>query len=129
MKIFQVVKMKKKKTKLKRLKLKIYQRKKKSWKWLILKILLNFIKGFWEKNEHTKIIEEKYSKEFNSLKEFKELNINERVAISILVVLFIYSEQKELIDELYLIIKKAKIFIRKETNDTYENILNKLGIN
>ena len=58
----------------------------------------DFIKGFWEENEYTKIIEEKYSKEYNSLKELKELNINERTAVSILVVLFIYSEHKELID-------------------------------
>ena len=89
----------------------------------------DFIKGFWEENDYTKIIEEKYSKEYKSLKELKDLNINERVAISILVALFIYSEQKELIDELYLILKKTKIFIRKETNDTYENILKKLNIN
>ena len=58
----------------------------------------DFIKGFWEENEYTKIIEEKYSKEYNSLKELKELNINERNTVSILVVLFIYSEHKELID-------------------------------
>ena len=58
----------------------------------------DFIKGFWKENKYTKIIEEKYSKEYNSLKELKEININERNTVSILVVLFIYSEHKELID-------------------------------
>ena len=43
----------------------------------------DFIKGFWKENEYTKIIEEKYSKEYNSLKELKGLNINEKTAVSI----------------------------------------------
>ena len=89
----------------------------------------DFIKGFWEENEYTIIIKEKYIKEYNSLKELKDININNRLIMTILVILFINKEQKELLDELFMIIKKAKIFIQKETNDSYENIIKKIGIN
>lgn len=67
----------------------------------------NFIKGFWEENEYTKIIKEKYIKIYNSLKELTNLNINVSIAISKLVILFIYNEHQELKEELFMVIKKA----------------------
>ena len=86
----------------------------------------DFIKGFWEENDYTKIIKEKYITQYNSLKNLKDININDQVAITILVILFISNEHKELLNELYLVIKKAKIFINKETNCSYEDIIKKM---
>jgi len=51
----------------------------------------------------------------------KNININKRVSISILIILFISNENKELLNELYLVIQKARIFIKKETNKNYED--------
>ena len=68
----------------------------------------DFIKGFWEENEYTKIIEEKYSKEYDSLKELKELNINERTAVSILVVLFIDSDDYLMPNSISVLMKAKK---------------------
>lgn len=81
----------------------------------------DFIKGYWEENDYTKIIKEKYISQYNSLKNLKNININKRVSISILIILFISNENKELLNELYLVIKKARIFIKKETNKNYED--------
>ena len=83
----------------------------------------DFIKGFWEENKYTKLIKDKYIDKYNLLKNMK---ISDEVAITILVILFIENEHKELLNELYMIIKKSKIFIRKETNDTYENLIKKI---
>ena len=97
----------------------------------IMKIIStqDFIKGYWEENEYTKIIKEKYNKQYELLKALKDLNINDKAAISVLIVLFIYSEHQELLDELFMIIKKAKIFIKNETGESYENIIKKISIN
>ena len=83
----------------------------------------DFIKGFWEENKYTKLIKDKYIDKYNLLKNMK---FSDEVAITILVILFIENEHKELLNELYMIIKKSKIFIRKETNDTYENLIKKI---
>ena len=48
--------------------------------------------------------------------------MDDKIIITILVILFIYREHKELLGELLMIIKKAKIFIQKEANDSYENL-------
>ena len=83
----------------------------------------DFIDGYWEENEETKIIKEKYQKEYDLL---KAKNINDKVIITILVILFINKEHQELLNELLMIIKKAKIFIQKEINDSYENIIKEI---
>ena len=92
----------------------------------IMKIIntQDFINGNWEVNEFTKSIKEKYKKEFDGL--MKNVN-NEKVVITILMIYFINKEHPELLNELLLIIKKAKIFIKKEVKDSYENIINKLN--
>ena len=83
----------------------------------------DFIKGFWKENVYTRKIKEKYIKIYDSLKDLDDFKINDETAITILVILFIYNEHKELVDELFMIIKKAKIFIKKETNVSYEEIM------
>ena len=89
----------------------------------------DFIDGFWEENNYTKIIKEKYQKEFDLLKNLENKNINDKIALTILVIYFITKEHSELLKDLIMIIKKGKIFIQKETNDNYENILKEIGLN
>ena len=89
----------------------------------------DFIDGFWEENEYTKIIKEKYQKEFDLLKGLKNKNINDKTALTILVLYFINKEHPELLPDLIMIIKKGKIFIQKETKDNYENIIKEICLN
>ena len=88
----------------------------------------DFINGFWDDNEYTKIIKEKYKKEYNLLKEIKNINITEKVAITFLIIYFVNKEHPDILDELILIIKKAKIFILNETKETYENIIKEIKV-
>ena len=88
----------------------------------------DFIQGFWEENTYTKIIKDKYLKEYNLLKGMKNIKISDRAAITILIILYIYKENPNLLNELFMIIQKAKIFIKKETKNSYDNIIKKLGI-
>ena len=96
----------------------------------IMKIIntQDFINGFWEDNEYTNIIKEKYKEEYNLLKGIKNKNITDKVAITILIIYFIEKEHPELLDELLMIIKKAKIFILNEVKETYENIIKEISI-
>ena len=88
----------------------------------------NFVEGFWAINNKTEKIKEKYEKEFKLLKEIKNKNINDNTAINILVIYFINKEYPELIDELLLIIQKAKKFIKENAKDSYENIIKEIGL-
>ena len=88
----------------------------------------NFVEGFWELNEYTEKIKDKYKRQFNLLKGLKDKNINDQVAITILIIYFINKEHKELLDELVMIIQKAEMFINKSTNDNYENIIKEVGM-
>ena len=91
----------------------------------IMKIVktLNFIEGFWEINEMNKFIIEKYKKEYEKLKlKYSE----DKVIITVLMIYYLNKESFELINELVMIIKKAKDFIQKETNCCYEDIVEKL---
>ena len=88
----------------------------------------DFINGNWDENDETKKIKEKYKKEYNLLIGLKDTKINDSIAITIIIIYFIYKEYHELLSELSRIIKKAKNFIRKETNTTYEKIIKQIGI-
>ena len=58
----------------------------------------------------------------------KNIKISDRTAITILIILYIYKENPNLLNELFMIIQKAKIFIKKETKNSYDNIIKKIGI-
>ena len=89
----------------------------------------DFIEGYWEQNEYTKIIIEKYEKEYNLIKGLKNKNIDDKTAITILVIYFINKEHANFLNDLLMIIKKAKKFIQKTINDSYENIIKEANIN
>ena len=89
----------------------------------------NFVEGYWDLNEITELIKDKYKKTFNLLKGLKDKNIDDRVAITILTIYFITKEHSELLNELVMIIQKAKIFINNEIKDSYESIIKLIGIN
>ena len=89
----------------------------------------NFIEGFWEENEYTKKIKEKYQKEYDLIKGIKNKNMNDIIAITIIIIYFIHKENPNLISELIIIIKKAKKFILKKTKESYDNIIKEIGLN
>ena len=86
----------------------------------------DFIEGFWGNNEHTKYVKEKYEKEYEILNKDKILNNNEKIILTILMIYFIEKDYPELLNELSLVIKKAKIFINKETKNNYEEIIKQI---
>ena len=88
----------------------------------------DFIGGSWDINEKTKIIIKKYKKEFILLKNLKDKNIDDKVAITILIIYFINKEHSELLKELIMIIQKGKLFIKEKTKDSYENIIKEIGL-
>ena len=88
----------------------------------------NFIEGFWSENEQTKKIKKNYQKEFDLIKKLNNKKINDNVAITVIIIYFIYKEHSYLLKELSRIIKKAKLYIKKETNSSYEDIIKQIGI-
>ena len=88
----------------------------------------DFIEGYLEENDKTKKIIEQYAKEFKLIKELKYKNIDEKTAITILIIYYIYKEHYNSLNDLILIIKKAKMFIEKVTNDSYDNIIKEAQI-
>ena len=89
----------------------------------------NFVEGFWEDNEYTKEIKNKYQKEYEQIKGIKNKNMNDNIALTILIIYFLNKEHPDLITELIMIIKKAKQFISKQTKDNYDNIIKEVGLN
>ena len=49
----------------------------------------DFIEEFWGKNEYTKKIIEKYEREYKLIKELKKKKIDEKTAITILIIYYI----------------------------------------
>ena len=88
----------------------------------------DFIGGSWDINEKTEIIKKKYKKEFNLLKNLKDKNIDDKIAITVLIIYFINKEHSELLKELIMIIQKGKLFIKEKTKDSYENIIKEIGL-
>ena len=89
----------------------------------------DFVSGFWDINEQTKLVKEKYNNEFGKLKGLKNKNIDDKIAMTVLMIYFINKEYPDILKELVMIIKKAKIYIQEKTNDSYENIIKEIGIN
>ena len=88
----------------------------------------DFIEGYWEENEFTKKVIEKYSKEYNLLKQIKEKNIDDKTALTILIIYFINKEYSEILPDLIMILKKAKNYIVKVTKDEYENLIKLINL-
>ena len=88
----------------------------------------DFVGGSWDINDQTKIIKEKYEKEFELLNNLKDKNIDDKVAMTILIIYYVNKEHSELLKELVMIIKKGKLFIQERTKDSYENIIKEVGI-
>ena len=88
----------------------------------------NFVEGYWDVNEITELVKDKYKKKFNLLKELKDKKIDDRVAITILIIYFISKEHLEHLNELVMIIQKAKNFINNEVKDSYESIIKLIGM-
>ena len=83
----------------------------------------DFIEGFWDINEKNKFIIEKYKKEYEGLKlKYK----NEKIIMTILIIYYLNKECIELLEELIMIIKKAKAYILKEINCSYEDVVKNL---
>ena len=89
----------------------------------------NFVEGFWDINDKTKVVKEKYQKEFDLLKESKIENIDDKVIITILIIYYINTEYSKYLKELVMLIKKGKMFVKKKTKKTYENIIQMIEIN
>ena len=62
------------------------------------------------------------------MKELKDKNINDNIAITILIIYYINKEHAELLNELELIIQKAKKYIKININESYEDIIKELGL-
>ena len=88
----------------------------------------DFVEGFWDINDNTKLIKEKYEKEFNLLKGLTNLKIDDKIAITILIIYYINKVHSKLLTELSLIILKAKNYIKNATQDSYENIIKRINL-
>lgn len=89
----------------------------------------NFVSGFWDINDKTKKIKNLYEKEFNLLMALKDKNIDNTIAMTIIMIYFINKQHSELLKELIMIIKKAKLYIQEKTKNSYENIIKEIGLN
>ena len=50
----------------------------------------NFVKGYWNENEETKSIKERYKKEYDLLKGLNDKNVSDDVVLTIIIIYFIY---------------------------------------
>ena len=86
----------------------------------------NFVEGFWIINNETKILKIKYEKEFNLLKKFGEKNIDDNIAMTIILIYFINKEYSIDVDAVKMILKKAKLYVQKKLGYSYENVIKKV---
>ncbi len=98
------------------------ERKKSEEKEKLMKIIKtqDYIDGFWDVNDMTKFIFEKYKKEYDLL---KKKNFDDKVAMTILMIYYLKTEHFKLLTELLMIIKKGEVYIKKETKSSYEEII------
>ena len=88
----------------------------------------DFINGYWEENNYTKIVKDIYQEEYDLLKGLKDKNIDDKTALTILIIYFVNEKYPHFLYDLLMIIKKAKLFIQKQTNETYENIIKEIDL-
>jgi len=87
----------------------------------------NFVEGYWDINNMTGIIKDKYEKEFKILKIIKGKNIDDKVVMTAIIIYFINKEYPQLNPELNMIINKAKIYIINKSGISYENLIENIG--
>ena len=85
-------------------------------------------RGFWEENIYTKKIKEKYQNEYDLITGIKNKNMNDVIALTILVIYYMNKENPKIASQLGAIVR-AKKFIFAQTNDSYENIIKEIGLN
>ena len=107
----------------------IYIKIKKEKEEIVKKIIAcqNFIEGYWDTNDTTGIIKNKYEKEFKLLKNFNGKNIDDIVVMTAIIIYFINKEYPQLNPELIMIINKAKIYIKNKIGISYENLIENIG--
>ena len=88
----------------------------------------NKYRGFWEENIYTKKIKEKYQNEYDLITGIKNKNMNDVIALTILVIYYMNKENPKIASQLGAIVR-AKKFIFAQTNDSYENIIKEIGLN
>ena len=88
----------------------------------------NFLGGYWDINDKTSKIKNRYEKEFNLLKGLTEEKVDDTVAITIIIIYFIYKQNIVLLDELVLILERAKLYIQEKTGLSYDEIIKQVGI-
>ncbi len=87
----------------------------------------NFIEGFWNINDRTKIIKSNYENIYKCLKDLKDYKIDDISAMTIIIIYYIYRNcNDDFLEKLVLIIKKSKLFIHKKIGESYENIIKKV---
>ena len=84
--------------------------------------------GFWEENIYTKKIKEKYQNEYDLITGIKNKNMNDVIALTILVIYYMNKENPKIASQLGAVVR-AKKFIFAQTNDSYENIIKEIGLN
>ena len=86
----------------------------------------NFVEGFWDINNETEIIKAKYGKEFKLLKKLEGKNIDDNVAMTIIIIYFINKEYSKYVNEMMMIIKKAKLYVQTKVWYSCEKIINEI---
>ena len=84
------------------------------------------MEGFWDINNETEIIKAKYGKEFKLLKKLEGKNIDDNVAMTIIIIYFINKEYSKYVNEMMIIIKKAKLYVQTKVGYSYEKIINEI---
>ena len=86
----------------------------------------NFVEGFWDINNETEIIKAKYGKEFKLLKKLEGKNIDDNVDMNIIIIYFINKEYSKYVNEMMIIIKKAKLYVQTKVGYSCEKIINEI---
>ena len=84
------------------------------------------MEGFWDINNETEIIKAKYGKEFKLLKKLEGKNIDDNVAMTIIIIYFINKEYSKYVNEMMMIIKKAKLYVQTKVWYSCEKIINEI---
>ena len=89
----------------------------------------DIIEGYWEENENTKNIENKFKEIFNKISNFIESNENiknkSKVKYTFIILYYLINGEKEKLNENKLIINKGKKYLNSN-NTSYDEIFSKI---